>query len=1092
MNTSSSAVPGVPTLSDFVAATPTPHQSFPDMEKMVLDFWATDNTFAESLANREGCDEWTFYDGPPFANGLPHYGHLLTGYAKDTFPRFQTMRGKRVDRVCGWDTHGLPAELEAMKQLGLTEKSDVLAMGVDAFNAQAEESVLRYVDEWKEYVTRQGRWVDFDGGYKTLDLGYMESVMWAFKTLHDKGLMYEGYRVLPYCWKDQTPLSTHELNMDDDVYLERTDTSATVAFAVDDTRLGSETVYFLAWTTTPWTLPMNLALAVNPDLEYAVVRSARDSRLYLMAGSLVEKHAATLGSSTVLTRYTGSALVGMRYAPLWSHYADTERYPTGEAWQVLSGDFVTAESGTGVVHLAPSHGEDDQKLCEANGVPAFLSVDDEARYLPAVNEFHGQHVFDAVPDVMADLDSRGLLFSAEQYSHNYPHCWRCGTPLVYKAVSSWFVKVTALRERMLELNGDVTWHPANVGSGVFYNWVANARDWSVSRNRFWGSPVPVWKSDNPEYPRTDVYGSLDEMERDFGVPVTNLHRPFVDDLVRPNPDDPTGKSMMRRVEDVLDVWFDSGAMPFAQMHYPFENTELFEEHHPSDFVVEYVGQTRGWFYVMHALSTALFDRPAFRNAVAHGVVLGNDGLKMSKKTKNYPDVNEVFESAGSDAMRWFLMTSPVLRGGTLAVSDKAVRDGVREAMLPLWNAYCFYRLYVKEATWRTEYSHVLDRYLMARTGEMVQKVGDSLERFDAAQAGHEVVAYLEMLNNWYVRRSRSRLWDEDRDASDALYTALETLARAVAPLLPMMSEVVWKGLGVTSGAGVGRSVHLSDYPESGDYPFDDRLLTSMESVRKLTGAGLSARKKAGVRVRQPLASMAVRFDEDESAAWFADDNDDAGELLALVRDEMNVKSVVVETSGEQAETSDSQATLKLVAALVGKRFGKDAQAVFVGAREGDWKMVGGTVVVAGQYELQDGEYELVASTVVSSKGTAGFDGGTVVLDLALTRELEGEGFVRDMLRVMQDARKNAGLDVSDRVEMNVLFSDERDHELFLVGMSFVDVASEVLATEFAVSLVGAGAREWQYVEEVEAGAYTNEGGAAVLLRRSAVGGDEES
>lgn len=767
----------------FNSPSPNSKQNFPALEEAVLRHWKEDDTFRSSVEQRASSDTWSFFDGPPFANGLPHYGHLLTGYAKDTFPRFQTMRGKHVERVFGWDTHGLPAELEAMKQLGLTEKHEVEAMGVDVFNAAAKKSVLQYVDEWRTYVDRQGRWVDFEGGYKTLDLNYMESVLWAFKKLHSSGLAYEGYRVLPYCWKDQTPLSNHELNMDSDVYRERSDLSATVTFPLtgdEAVSLGLSGVSALAWTTTPWTLPMNLALAVNPKMVYGVVPSLLDGKRYLLAVSCLSDYADALGYETdavtdaVESTVSGEQLAGVSYEPVFDYYTDTAKWGTGNSFRFLLADYVNDGSGTGVVHQAPAHGEDDQKTCEAAGVPAFLSVDDGACFLSEVTDFAGLNVFEAVTPVMSALESKGRLFSSKSYVHDYPHCWRCRTPLVYKAVSSWFVKVTEFRDRMVELNQEVTWTPNNVKHGVFGKWVENARDWSVSRNRYWGSPVPVWKSDNPNYPRTDVYGSLAELEADFGVKVTDLHRPFVDSLVRPNPDDPSGESMMRRVEDVLDVWFDSGAMPFAQMHYPFENKERFEEVHPADFVVEYVGQTRGWFYVMHALSTALFDRPAFKSAVSHGVVLGNDGQKMSKSRRNYPDVNDVFNRDGSDAMRWFLLSSPALGGGNLVVSDKAVTEGMRQMMLPLWNTYCFYKLYAPEyeAVWRTDSSDALDHYVLAKLHDLTGSVTESLENLDSASACTQLAAFVDMLNNWYVRRSRARFWSgTDTDAFDAVHRA---------------------------------------------------------------------------------------------------------------------------------------------------------------------------------------------------------------------------------------------------------------------------------------------------------------------------------
>ena len=562
-----------------------PQPRFPRLEERVAERWREQSTFFESIARREaeGADEFVFYDGPPFANGLPHYGHLLTGYVKDAVPRYQTMRGQVVHRRFGWDCHGLPAEVEAERELGISGHPEINAFGIAAFNDVCRTSVLRYTAEWRRYVERQARWVDFENDYKTLDLDYMESVMWAFKSLWAKGLIYEGFRVLAYCWRCETPLSNTETRMDD-VYRDRRDPALTVAFELDS---GER---LLAWTTTPWTLPANLALAVGPDLEYAVVE--RDGVRYVLAAARLAAYAEEFPDEPVET-VRGSELVGRRYRPLFDFFADTPN-----AFQVLGADFVSTEEGTGIVHLAPGFGEEDQQACNAVGIPTVVPMDEHGRYTADVAPWAGQHVFDANPHVTEQLREQGAVLRAETYDHSYPHCWRCEQPLVYRAISSWFVEVTKFRERMVELNEQITWVPDHLKHGSFGKWLENARDWSISRNRFWGSPIPVWRSDDPAYPRVDVYGSLAELEADFGVAVTDLHRPMIDELVRPNPDDPTGRSMMRRVPEVLDCWFESGSMPFAQVHYPFENRDWFEDHFPGDFIVEYTGADAG--LVLHA------------------------------------------------------------------------------------------------------------------------------------------------------------------------------------------------------------------------------------------------------------------------------------------------------------------------------------------------------------------------------------------------------------------------------------------------------------------------------------------------------------
>lgn len=646
-----------------------PSPSFPAVEEQILDFWAKDGTFQASIDQRKAQDapEFVFYDGPPFANGLPHYGHLLTGYAKDMVPRFKTMQGYRVERRFGWDTHGLPAEVEAERQLGISGRPEIEKYGIDKFNAYCKTSVLKYTDQWRTYVTRQARWVDFDNDYKTLDTNYTESVIWAFGELYKKGLIYEGFKVLAYCWRCETPLSNHELRMDDEVYKNRQDQTLTVSFPIRDGQdlAGAR---LLAWTTTPWTLPTNFALAVGPDISYAVVPAgaagAGDGGAagtkYILAESLVGGFAKDLGYETaeeaiaaISETRLGSKLAGLKYEPLFDYYTDASKFEIDQAWQVLVDDYVGEGDGTGIVHQAPAYGEDDQRVCNAAGIPTYVSVNERAEFNNLITDFEGQHVFEANKPISQHLKAAGRVLRQASYEHSYPHCYRCKNPLIYKAVSSWFVETTKLRDRMLELNQQIDWTPEHTKDGSFGKWLENVRDWAISRNRFWGAPIPVWKSDDPNYPRIDVYGSLDEMERDFGVRPADFHRPVIDELTRPNPDDPTGKSTMRRVPEVLDCWFESGSMPFAQEHYPFENREWFDSHSPSDYIVEYIGQTRGWFYTLHVLSTALFDRPAFKTAISHGIILGNDGQKMSKSLRNYPDVNEVFDRDGADAMRWF-------------------------------------------------------------------------------------------------------------------------------------------------------------------------------------------------------------------------------------------------------------------------------------------------------------------------------------------------------------------------------------------------------------------------------------------------------
>ncbi|MET7992443.1 isoleucine--tRNA ligase [Amycolatopsis sp. NPDC005232] len=1011
--------------------------SFPALEQRVLEYWETDRTFQASIdarpAGANGDNEYVFYDGPPFANGLPHYGHLLTGYVKDIVPRYQTMKGKHVDRRFGWDTHGLPAELEAMRQLGITEKEEIEAMGVAKFNDASRESVLRYTKEWEEYVTRQARWVDFDNDYKTLDLPYMESVIWAFKQLWDKGLVYEGYRVLPYCWRDETPLSNHELRMDDDVYRTRQDPAVTVGFRLEGNGNELDGTYLLIWTTTPWTLPSNLATAVHPEVRYVVVESENfPGKRFLLAEARVGAYARELGEElTVVAHYTGADLLGNRYAPPFPYFLGREN-----AHRVLSAGYVTTEDGTGVVHIAPAYGEEDKVVTDAAGITPATPVDARGRFDATVPDYEGQQVFEANPNIIRDLKNgtgsaaqqSPILLRHETYEHPYPHCWRCRNPLIYRAVSSWFVAVTQFKDRMVELNQQITWYPDNVKDGQFGKWLENARDWSISRNRYWGSPIPVWQSDDPAYPRTDVYGSLDDLERDFGVRLDNLHRPYIDELTRPNPDDPTGNSTMRRVPEVLDVWFDSGSMPYAQVHYPFENAEWFEHHYPSDFIVEYIGQTRGWFYLLHVLATALFDRPAFRTCISHGIVLGSDGQKMSKSLRNYPDVTEVFDRDGSDAMRWYLMASPILRGGNLVVTDRGIRDAVRQAVLPLWNSYYFLALYANaegvEGRWRTDSAHLLDRYVLAKTHELVTDVEYALDNYDIAGACQTVRDFLEVLTNWYVRRSRDRFWAGDQDAIDTLHTVLEVTSRVVAPLLPLTTETVWRGL---TG---GRSVHLTDWPSSLDLPADAALVTAMDRVRQVASTALSLRKANKLRVRLPLAKLLVAAEDVEALREFTD----------ILRDEVNVKSVELTTD----VAAHGSFEVAVNARAAGPRLGKDVQKVIKAVKAGDWTTNPGGAVVAAGVELLEGEYE---RRLVAKDGGAAAElpggSGLVQLDTEVTADLADEGIARDLVRVVQQARREAGLDVSDRIALTI---DAPDEVVAAVRKFEEFVASETLAT----------------------------------------------
>lgn len=1058
-----------------VAAKP----DFPRIEAEILEYWNSDDTFEKSVDQRpagdQGDNEFVFYDGPPFANGLPHYGHLLTGYVKDVVGRYQTMKGRRVERRFGWDTHGLPAELEAERELGIDDKSEIEGpggMGIAAFNEACRASVLKYTKEWQEYVTRQARWVDFDNDYKTLDPTYMESVIWAFKTLYERGLIYEGYRVLPYCWNDETPLSNHELKMDDDVYQERTDQTATVGVRLLDDEGEPTGQLALIWTTTPWTLPSNLAIAVGPDIDYVEVIPASgplEAQRVIIGEARVGAYASELGEDfEVSAHLKGSDLVGRRYQAIFPYFSDrpADEAPGPNAFQIIAADYVTTEDGTGLVHQAPAFGEDDMQVCREAGIRAVVPVDQAGCFTAEIPDYQGTQVFEANRLILSDLREgtgplagidparRAVLVKQASYQHSYPHCWRCREPLIYRAVSSWFVEVTKFRDRMVELNQEITWVPSHIKDGQFGKWLEGARDWSISRNRFWGCPIPVWKSDDPNFPRVDVYGSFEQLEADFGVKVDDLHRPGIDELVRPNPDDPSGKAMMRRVPEVLDCWFESGSMPFAQVHYPFENREWFEDHYPGDFIVEYIGQTRGWFYLLHVLATALFDRPAFRNVLSHGIVLGDDGRKMSKSLRNYPDVTGVFDTYGSDAMRWFLMSSPVVRGGNLIVQEDGVRDSVRQVILPLWNSYYFLALYANVCNGgqgitlsrldqadeeRLKTLPEMERYLLARTHQVVDSMRIALDAYDIPQACTLFREHLDVVTNWYVRTRRQRFWDEDQDSFDALYTALVVLVEAAAPLLPLLSEEIWRGL---TG---GESVHLVDYPKLPPSWKDEDLVEAMDEVRDVVSAAHSLRKSAKVRVRQPLSTLVV-VTEAAGLARFA----------PLIAEEVNVKEVRLEAPEESG--FEVRRDLGLNPKAFSPEVRKLTSALFQAQKSGNWQLLGEDEVLFPEVRI-DGEPVILSGDQISL--TTGVDaqgdevaqvldsGAFVVLDTAIDDELAAEGYARDVVRSVQEARKTAGLHIADRIHLRLGVPEDR-LEAVLAHQEMI--AAETLAVDLAAAV----------------------------------------
>ncbi len=991
--------------------------NFAAVEKEVLKYWQENNIFEKSVNQHDSpkqasSEEFVFYDGPPFANGLPHYGHLLTGFIKDTYARYQTTRGKKVERRFGWDCHGLPAEMGAEKELGFSGRIAITKYGIAKFNQHCETSVMKYATQWEEYVSRQARWVDFKNSYKTMDKNYMESVLWAFHTLYKKGLIYESMRVMPYSWACETPLSNFETRLDNS-YRERADKSVTLTFKLKTApqNLPQDCTEYriLAWTTTPWTLPSNLAIAVGSEIDYACV--IKDKICYILGSFALNnyKKELDLSENDQIIIIKGSELAGCVYEPVFDYF---KNHPN--SFKIFSADFVLEGDGTGVVHIAPGFGEDDQALCAANNIDLVCPVDNAGKFTEEVSDFQGMQVFDANDPIIIWLKKHGAWIKTEQYIHNYPHCWRTDTPLIYKAVPSWYVKVTDIKDRMVELNKDINWIPGHVKDGLFGKWLENARDWSISRNRFWGTPIPVWKSDNPKYPRIDVYGSIESLEKDFNVKVKDLHRPYIDELTRPNPDDPTGKSMMRRVEDVFDCWFESGSMPYGQVHYPFENKEWFESHFPADFIVEYTAQTRGWFYTLMVLSTALFDRQPFLNCICHGVILDATGQKLSKRLNNYADPLELFDKYGSDALRVTMLSSTVTKGQELLIDKegKMVYEQLRLFIKPIWNSYHFFCLYANidqiEAKLQFSFTNKLDQYIISKLKIAVDKIKLHLDEFDSQSAYQVIGEFFETLNNWYIRRSRTRFWtseqSEDKiDSYNALYSCLTIMMEAISSLLPMISEHIYRGLTNKE------SVHLMRYPDLSNIVPNTELVAIMDEVMDVCNSALFIRSEENIRIRQPLPKITIIGENSQKFAAFAN----------IIREEINVKEVAY--SDDLASFAEKKLSIHFP--ILGKRIPHKMKDIILASKKNEWKWENDNMLIAGEV-LKEDEYSLILDTKLAKGAKAlSSNQAMIIMDLELTEKLKLEGSARDIIRSVQQARKDADLKVSDRIALEISTND---------------------------------------------------------------------
>jgi isoleucyl-tRNA synthetase len=1014
------------------------NQSLPALEEQILERWRERDVFAESLRQREGADRWVFWEGPPTANGKPGVHHVLARAFKDIYPRFKTMRGHLVERKGGWDTHGLPVEINVEKQLGLNNKHEIEAYGIAEFNARCRESVFEYLEDWNRLTERIGFWVDLDNAYRTLDPSYIESVWWALRQIADKDLLYEGHKVVPYCPRCGTALSSHELALG---YKDVVDPSVYVRFPVAEdggpVQAGDE---LLVWTTTPWTLVSNAAVAVDPELTYVRAKTGALEAPVILAEALVER---VFGPGhpevKILARFPGAALDGVRYVPPFDYIKGEEYGERGHT--VLLGDFVTADDGTGLVHTAIAFGEDDFRLGAQYGLNVVNPVRLDGTYDERIKGYEGRFVKDADADLVEDLRARGRLLRAQEYEHSYPHCWRCGTPLLYYAKPSWYIATSKLRDRLLDANEQVTWHPEHVKHGRFGRWLENNVDWALSRERYWGTPLPVWRSEDGE--EIHVIGSFAELEELSGVKLEDPHRPFVDEITFASPK--SGK-LMTRVPEVIDVWFDSGAMQFAQWHAPFENQEHFEQAWPADFVCEALDQTRGWFYSLLAVSVLLFDRAPYEDVVCLGLILDEDGQKMSKSKGNVVDPFAVLDRFGADALRWYFFSSKQPWDG-YRFSEETIAEGVRLFFNTLWNTYGFLVLYENAAGEAASAdadppipATDLDRWVLSRLGATVDTVTDRLDAFDATVAAREIAAFVDDLSNWYVRRSRRRFWDGDARAFATLRECLVTVSQLLAPFAPFMADEIYDNLDGTAG-----SVHLTDWPVA---PERDRALESaMATAREAVALGLRARAGAKVGLRRPLREAVVVASGREREALEA--------MADIVADELNVKALRFVDEADELGSYDLKPNYR----TLGPRFGKtmpqvaaaiealDADRVAVSLREG--RTVG--VNVDGH------DHELtVDDLLVGLQPLDGFQveregGHAVALDLAMDDELRREGWAREVVRAVQNARKDAGLEVSDRIALTLggdgtLLEAVREHEGYVAG--------EVLAT--AVTFDGNG------------------------------------
>lgn len=1006
---------------------------FAAREKAVADFWRENHIAQRAVDQREGCDTFTFYDGPPTANGRPHIGHVLTRVIKDMLPRYQSMKGRKVLRKAGWDTHGLPVELEVEKAIGINGKEQIEEYGIEPFIKKCRESVWKYKGMWEQFSDVVGFWADMEHPYITYENDFIESEWWALKEIWKKGLLYQGHKIVPYCPRCGTPLSSHEVAQG---YKDVTERSAIVKFKAAD-----EDAYFLAWTTTPWTLPSNLGLCVNPNVTYVKLRVY--GKVYYLAEALVDSvFDGSWGEREELAKMKGSELEYRKYEPLYPFATQDVR---DKAFFVICDDYVTTEDGTGIVHTAPAFGEDDNRVCRKYNMP-FVQFVNEKGEMTEETDWPGVFVKDADPLILDDLEKSGKLFKAPEFTHSYPHCWRCDTPLIYYARASWFIRMTAVRDELVANNKTVNWIPPSIGEGRFGNWIEHVQDWGISRNRYWGTPLNIWKCSCGHEHAVGSIAELRELQPDCPADI-ELHRPYIDAITFPCPE--CGETM-HRVPEVIDCWFDSGSMPFAQWHYPFENKEIFEKYFPADFISEAVDQTRGWFYSLIAISTLLFDKSPYRNVIVLGHVQDKDGQKMSKSKGNAVDPMDALGRHGADAIRWYFYenSAPWLPN---RFHDDAVQEGARKFMGTLWNTYAFYVLYANidefdPTKYTLDYDQlsVMDRWVLSRLNTMVRTVDDCLGHYRVTEAAKALQSFVEELSNWYVRRCRSRFWakgmEQDKiNAYLTLYTALVTTAKAAAPMVPFITESIYRNLVCSVDKNAPISVHLADFPTANEAWIDPALEDNMEVVLEVVTLGRAARNAANIKNRQPVGQMYVKAAH-ELPDFFVN----------IIEDELNIKEVIF-----RDDMSDFLAYhVKPNFHVLGPKVGKQMGAVKKALEASDGAAVKDALAGDGSYTLHlpDGDVTVTAEDVevtVSQRdgyNCQSYGGVTVALSTTLTEALIEEGFVREIISKVQTMRKECGLEVTDHIALDLsgnprLVEIARRNEAFIREITLADSLS---------------------------------------------------